>query len=105
MTATRVTQHVHAPRRLVYQAFLDAGAVQRWMVPDGMTSRVHTFEPSDPSLRGEMTITIRLTDASAGTQVDAVHDGLPPGLSPSENEVGWRMSLAKLAALCESLTS
>jgi len=154
MTATHVTQHVHAPRRLVYRALLDGGAVQSWMVPDRMTSRVHAFEPleggsfrisvtydapagtgktsahtdtyhgrfvrlvpdeevvelvefetSDPSLRGEMTITIRLTDASGGTQLDAVHDDLPPGLSPSENEVGWRMSLAKLAALCESLTS
>ena len=150
MTATHVTQQVHAPRRLVYRALLDARAVASWMVPDGMTSRVHAFEPreggsfrisltydaptgsgkttahtdsyhgrfvrlvpdeevvelvefetSDPSLRGEMTITIRLTDASGGTQLDAVHEGLPPGLSPSENEVGWRMSLAKLAALVE----
>jgi hypothetical protein len=27
---------------------------------------------------------------------------LPPGLSPADNETGWRMALAKLAALVES---
>jgi len=26
---------------------------------------------------------------------------LPPGLSPADNEAGWRSSLAKLAALVE----
>jgi hypothetical protein len=31
-----------------------------------------------------------------------VHDGLPPGLSPADNELGWRLSLAKLAALVEA---
>jgi hypothetical protein len=31
----------------------------------------------------------------------AVHDGLPAGLSPADNETGWRMALAKLAALAE----
>jgi hypothetical protein len=30
-----------------------------------------------------------------------VHDRLPPGLSPADNEAGWRSSLAKLAALVE----
>jgi len=36
MTATHGTQHVHAPRRLVYRALLDAGAVQSWMVLSSM---------------------------------------------------------------------
>jgi hypothetical protein len=31
-----------------------------------------------------------------GTDVDAVHDGVLPGLSPANNETGWRMSIAKL---------
>lgn len=52
--------------------------------------------------RGEMTITIRLTDADGGTRVLAVHDGLPPGVSPADNETGWRMALAKLAAFVEA---
>ena len=48
-----------------------------------------------------MTITITLADADGGTELIAVHDGLPPGLEPAENETGWRMALAKLAALVE----
>jgi uncharacterized protein YndB with AHSA1/START domain len=149
VSTTRLTQRVHAPRSAVYRALLDASAVARWMVPDGMTSQVHTFEPrlggsfrisltydaptgagkttahtdtyhghfvelvpeqkvvevvefetADPALMGEMTITFWLTDApDGGTEVQALHEGLPPGVSPADNEAGWRMSLAKLAAL------
>jgi hypothetical protein len=55
-------------------------------------------------MRGEMTITISLTDANGGTHVIAVHDRLPPGLSPADNETGWHMSLAQLAALVEALS-
>lgn len=36
-----------APRAVVYQALLDADAVVRWRVPDGMTSQVHQFEPRE----------------------------------------------------------
>ena len=60
------------------------------------------FETADPALRGEMTITFTLGDADGGTDLLAVHDGLPPGLPPADNETGWRMSLAKLAALVEA---
>ena len=60
------------------------------------------FETADPAMRGEMTITITLTDAGGGTDLLAVHDNLPPGLSPADNETGWRMSLGKLAALVEA---
>ena len=49
-----------------------------------------------------MTITYTLAETDGGTSVLAVHDGLPPGLSTAYNEVGWRMSLAKLAALVEA---
>jgi hypothetical protein len=55
-----------------------------------------------PALRGEMTITITLVDADGGTDLRAVHDGLPPGVSPADNELGWRLALAKLAALVEA---
>jgi len=59
------------------------------------------FETDDPALRGEMTITFPLTEADGGTDILAVHAGLPPGLSSADNVTGWRMSLAKLAALVE----
>mgnify|MGYP003293184919 CR=1 FL=1 len=72
------------------------------LVPNEQVIEVVEFEAADPALRGEMTITITLADANGGTDVIAVHDNLPPGLSPADNETGWRMSLAKLAALVES---
>jgi len=151
VSSTRINVRVKAPRAVVYRALLDAQAVATWMVPTGMTSRVHAFDPreggafrisltydaptaigktsahtdtyhgrfvklvpdeqvvevvefetTDPALRGEMTITIALADADGGTEIMAVHDGLPPGVPPADNEAGWRSSLAKLAALVEA---
>ena len=60
------------------------------------------FETADPRLQGEMRVVISLADGAGGTDVFAVHDHLPLGLSPVDNETGWRMSLAKVAALAES---
>ena len=60
------------------------------------------FETTDPAPRGEITITIALADVSGGTDILAVHDGLPRGLPIADNEAGWRSSLAKLAALVEA---
>jgi uncharacterized protein YndB with AHSA1/START domain len=149
--STHIARHINAPRAAVYRAFLDPGAVQTWMVPTGMSSHVHSFDPreggafrisltydaptatgktsahtdtyhgrfvdlvpderivevvefetADPALQGEMTITIALADADGGTELLAVHDGLPPGVPPADNETGWRSSLAKLAALVEA---
>ena len=72
------------------------------LVPDEQVAYVVEFETTDPALRGEMTVTITLADAEGGTDLVAVHDRLPRGLSTADNEVGWRMSLAKLAALVEA---
>ena len=151
MSATHIHRHFNAPREKVYAALIDPISIARWKVPDGMSSRVHSFEAkeggefrisltydaptdagkttshtdtyrgrfaklvpneqvvevdefetSDPALRGEMRITITLRDADAGTDLVAVHEGLPPGVSPADNETGWRMALDKLATLLES---
>jgi len=151
MSSTRIAVRVNAPREAVYPALLDARAVAKWMVPDGMSSRVHVFEPyeggsfrisltyetqagtgktsartdtfhgrfvklvpnrqmaqtvefetEDPAMRGEMTITCTLTDAGGGTEVLWEHDGIPPGVSPADNELGSRMALTKLKALVEA---
>ena len=40
--------------------------------------------------------------ALGGTEVFAVHDGLPRGVPTADTEAGWRSSLAKLAALVEA---
>ena len=153
MTTTRLRLHINAPRDAVYRALIDAAAVARWMVPDGMTSRVHSFDPrvdgpfrisltydpgveatgkseartdtyhgrfvdlvedtrvvqvmefetDDPALRGDMTATFELTEAAdGGTELLAVHADVPPGVPPADNELGWRLSLGKLAALVEA---
>jgi uncharacterized protein YndB with AHSA1/START domain len=72
------------------------------LVPNELVVEVDEFETDDPALRGEMTSTISLWDADGATELVAVHDGLPEGVSPADNEVGWRESLSKLAALVES---
>ena len=49
-----------------------------------------------------MISTITLSDAAdGGTDVAGVHEGLPPGVAIADKEMGWRMALAKLAALAE----
>jgi uncharacterized protein YndB with AHSA1/START domain len=72
------------------------------LVPDEQVVEVVEFETTDPALRGEMTITLLLADADGGTEVLAVHDGVPSGVSPADNELGWRLSLERLAALVEA---
>jgi uncharacterized protein YndB with AHSA1/START domain len=72
------------------------------LVPDARILEALEFETTDPAMRGEMTIVIDLSDADGGTDLVAVHGGLPPGLSKADNELGWRMSLAKLKALVEA---
>lgn len=71
------------------------------LVPNEQVVEIDEFETDDPALSGPMTITITLTDADGGTLLSALHEGLPPGVSPSDNEIGWSMSLAKLANLVE----
>lgn len=151
MSTLRIAIHINAPREAVYRALLDARAVQNWMVPEGMTSEVHVFEPreggafritltyeaqteagktqahsdthhgrfvklvanalvvqttefetDDPSLQGEMMMRFTLSEGvGGGTDLVAEHENVPPGISPADNETGWRMSLGKLAALVE----
>jgi uncharacterized protein YndB with AHSA1/START domain len=72
------------------------------LVPDEGVVEVMEFETADPGMRGEMTVTFTLTDADGGTDIHAIHEDLPPGLSAVDNEAGWRMSLDKLAAFVEA---
>jgi len=71
------------------------------LVPDEKVVEVDEFETNDPALRGEMTMTFSLKDRDGGTELLALHDGLPPGLSTADNETGWQMALDKLAAFVE----
>lgn len=73
------------------------------LVPDEKIVESLEFETTDPALQGEMTITTTLVDADdGGTDLHAIHEGLPPGVPPVDNATGWRESLARLAALVEA---
>src|SRR5512138_1915968 len=71
------------------------------LVPDEQVVEVLEFETADPALLGEMTVTFMLKEAEPGTDVLAIHENVPPGVPPADNETGWRMSLEKLARLVE----
>ncbi len=72
------------------------------LVPDETVVEVDEFETDDPALRSKMTMTITLSDAEAGgTDLVALHEGLPDGVPTADNELGWRQSLTRLAALVE----
>ena len=71
------------------------------LVPDQRVVRNVEFETTDPALQGQMRITITLADADGGTELVALHENLPPGVAPADNELGWQQSLSKLAALVE----
>ena len=72
------------------------------LVPPELVVEVDEFETTDPRLAGEMTMTITLRDTDGGTELLAVHEGVPPGVAPQDNELGWRMALDRLAALVEA---
>jgi uncharacterized protein YndB with AHSA1/START domain len=72
------------------------------LVPDTEVVQAVEFETDDPALQGEMTITYTLADAVGGTDLVGRHENLPPGVAPADNELGWRMSIDKLAGLVES---
>ena len=71
------------------------------LVPDELVVEVDEFETADPQLAGEMTLTITLRDTDGGTELLAVHEGVPDGVDPGDNELGWRMALDRLAELVE----
>jgi uncharacterized protein YndB with AHSA1/START domain len=72
------------------------------LVTNEQVVEVDEFETTDPTMAGEMTITTTLADADGGTDVLVVYEGLPSGVSATDNETGTRMALAKLAALVEA---
>ena len=48
-----------------------------------------------------MRITVVMAKAERGTELTVTFDNIPSGLSPKDNELGWSMSLKKLAKLIE----
>lgn len=87
MSWTSVRRLVKAPRPVVYRALVDPAAVSTWMVPDGMTSRVHRFDPREG---GTFRISLRYDSPDAvgksGGRTDTYH-GRFTSLVPDEKLV------------------
>ncbi len=150
MQTTRHFRRIKAGRYKVYEALIDPVAVAHWRVPDGMSCKVHEFEPkeggrirvsltytseeglgksttqtdtysgyfvklrpgkevvevdefetTDPNLRGEMRLTMTLTEQDGTTDLHVIHEGLPDTVAAADNDLGWTMALDKLAAWVE----
>jgi uncharacterized protein YndB with AHSA1/START domain len=102
--AVRVSLTYDAPDRTGKTAGRTDTYVGRFvrLVPGELVVEVDAFETDDPALAGEMTMTFELADAPGGTELAAVHEGVPDGVPPEDNEAGWREALSRLAALVES---
>ena len=66
---TQVVRLVNASRPVIYRALLDAEAIARWRVPDGMSSHVHEFEAREGG-RFRVSLTY---DAPDGVGKSAAH--------------------------------
>ena len=55
----------------------------------------------DPNLPGEMSVTVRLSPVSVGTEVHIVQEGIPDAIPAEACVLGWQESLALLALLVE----
>jgi uncharacterized protein YndB with AHSA1/START domain len=85
--STTISLYIHAPREAVYQALLDAQAVATWMVPDGMTSRVHAFEPREGgAFRISLTYDNITSTGKTSAHTDTYH-GYFASLIPNEKVV------------------
>jgi uncharacterized protein YndB with AHSA1/START domain len=61
----------------------------------------HTDKFDDPSLPGEMQVTITLKKVFCGTELNVVQEGIPDLIPPEACCLGWQESLTLLAQLVE----
>jgi uncharacterized protein YndB with AHSA1/START domain len=61
----------------------------------------YTDKFDDPSLPGEIEVTVRLKKVSVGTEVEITQAGLPDVIPPEACYLGWQESLRNLARLVE----
>jgi uncharacterized protein YndB with AHSA1/START domain len=56
----------------------------------------------DPSLPGEMTVTVTLKAVSVGTEMNVVQEGIPDAIPVEMCYLGWQESLVLLGKLVEA---
>ena len=64
---------------------------------------VHTdeFETDEPSMAGEMTVTVTFEAVPDGTEVTVMQENIPEAIPPEDSHAGWTDSLGNLATLLE----
>ena len=74
MSTTRITRRIAAPRHVVYRALVDAHAIERWRVPEGMTSRVHAFDAREGgAFRVSLTYDVPTGAGKTSAHTDTYH--------------------------------
>jgi uncharacterized protein YndB with AHSA1/START domain len=71
------------------------------LVPYERVVQLVEFESEQPDVSGKMRVIWDLADAEGGTDVTAICENIPRGISLEDNEVGSASSLEKLARLME----
>jgi uncharacterized protein YndB with AHSA1/START domain len=69
------------------------------LVPGERVRYTDSFD--DPSLPGEIHVTVTLKPVSVGTEVSIVQEGLPDAIPVEACYLGWQDSLRNLASLVE----
>lgn len=69
------------------------------LVPDERLRYTDKFD--DPNLPGQISVTVTLKGAQAGTELNIVQEGLPDAIPPAACYLGWQDSLQNLARLVE----
>jgi uncharacterized protein YndB with AHSA1/START domain len=80
-------RHINAPRPVVYRALLDAQAIAKWKVPDGMTCQVLQFDAREGgSIRVSLTYDEPTGTGKTTSHTDTYH-GYFARLAPDEQVV------------------
>ena len=61
------------------------------------------FESDEPTMAGEMTVTITFVEVPDGTEVTVHQEGIPEAIPPSDANAGWTDSLGTLAEIVEDV--
>lgn len=69
------------------------------LVPHALLRYTDRFD--DPSLPGELQVTVKLQAVSCGTQLQVLQEGIPDAIPVEMCHLGWQESLDQLAQLVE----
>lgn len=138
----RLHRVLRAPAEIVYRAFIEPKAMERWFAPHGFIGEVHHSDPreggtyrmsftnfrtgqahtfggsylelaparrirytdkfEDPSMPGEIQVSVNFREVLCGTELTIVQENLPPQIPVEMCYLGWQESLLQLAKLVEA---